>query len=171
MRKVIITLAAVVAGIAAFGSTAGPAAADVANPIVKYESGYGWSKASCQNFQSRGVFGQYGAQGWFIDGCTISLGCYTPRGCSVSTYTSHGGLRASSYVVTQNARLRRFTSGGAVYGWTDKSCSGLGGCTTQDHTVIGYLQRASIQCNGVLQAPSNRTGDMVNLCRITVYDL
>ena len=73
MRKTIITLAAVVAGVAAFGSTAGTAAADVANPIVKYESGPGWSKASCQNFQTRGVFGQYGAQGWFIDGCTVSL--------------------------------------------------------------------------------------------------
>ena len=94
MRKTMITLAAVVAGVAAFGTTAGPAAADVANPIVKHESGYGWAQASCQNFQSRGVFGQYGAQGWFIDGCTISLPCTTPRGCAVSTYTSIGGLRA-----------------------------------------------------------------------------
>lgn len=171
MRKTIITLAAVVASVAAFGSTAGTAAADVANPIVKYESGPGWSKASCQNFQTRGVFGQYGAQGYFIDGCTVSLGCYSPRGCSVNTYTGISGLRASPYVVTQNARLRRIDTTGGVYGWSDRSCAALGRCTTEDSTVIGYLQRASIQCNGVLQAPSNRTGDMVNLCRVTVYDL
>jgi hypothetical protein len=171
MRKTIITLAAVVAGVAAFGSTAGPAAADVANPIVKYESGYGWSKASCQNFQTRGVFGQYGAQGWFIDGCTVSLACYSPRGCGVSTETSISGLRSRGYRVTQNARLRRFTSSGAVYGWSDKSCAGIDRCSTQDGSTLAPYQRASIQCNGVLEAPYSLPDDMVNLCRITVYNL
>lgn len=171
MRKTIIALAAAVAGIAAFGSTAGPAAADVANPIVKYEYGSGWTKASCQNFQTRGVFGQYGANGWFIDGCTVSLPCYSPRGCSVSTTTSISGLRSRPYVVTQNAKLRKFTSSGVVYGWTDKSCAGVATCSTADSTIIGYLQRASIQCNGVLQAPYSLPDDMINSCRITVSGL
>jgi hypothetical protein len=171
MRKTIITLAAVVAGVAAFGTTAGPAAADVPNPHYTYHSGPGWTTASCQNWQSRGVFGQYGANGWFIDGCTVSLPCNAPRGCVVNTHTSIDGLRSSSYRVTQNARLRRITSSGQVYGWSDKSCADIGSCYTQDSSVLAAGQRASIQCNGVLEAPSNRTGDMINLCRITVTNL
>jgi hypothetical protein len=171
MRKTIATLAALAAGVAVFGVTAGTAAADVANPIVKYESGPGWSKATCQNFQTRGVYGQYGANGWFIDGCTVSLACYSPRGCGVSTSTSISGLRSRGYRVTQNARLRRFNSSGAVYGWSDKSCAGIDTCTTNDGSAIAPGQRASIQCNGVLEAPYSRPDDMVNGCRITVYNL
>ena len=73
--------------------------------------------------------------------------------------------------MTQNARLRRINTTGGVYGWSDKSCAGIAECTTQDSSIIGPGQRASIQCNGVLGSPSNRTGDMVNLCRVTVYNL
>jgi hypothetical protein len=49
----------------------------VSNPYIRdYPStnppGYG---RSCQNIQSRGVYGQYGAWGWYIDGCrTATIG-------------------------------------------------------------------------------------------------
>jgi hypothetical protein len=172
MRKTIATLAAVVAGVAAFGTTAGTASADVAKPIVKTFSTPGVSYgASCQNFQSFGVFGQYGAWGYFVDGCTVGpLSCPASRGCLAKMRTSIGLLRSRGDRVTQNARLRRFTSSGQVFGWSDKSCEGINRCVNEDVGFLAPGQMASVQCNGVYEGLRG-VDEAVNGCRLEIVFL
>jgi hypothetical protein len=58
MRRTIATLAAVVAGVAAFGGTAGPAAADVPNPNMSGGAGSGnWSFRSARRRQAQAYSG------------------------------------------------------------------------------------------------------------------
>jgi hypothetical protein len=178
MRKTIATLAAVVAGVAAFGSTADPAAADVPNPIYSssmplmsgaghpYPSGVTTWK-QCQTPQSRGVLGQYGAWGYYIDGCTVKEHCnrYNRNGCLVRSYTSINLATYRGDRVTQNARLRTFNSDGYVFGWSDRSCAGSNTCSTGDYRYLSAGQAASIQCNGVREAmPIDNSAS--NTCRI-----
>ena len=166
MRKTIATLAAVVAGVAAFGSTAGPAAADVPDPIytsyrpplmggagLPYPSGYATWK-QCQTPQSQGALGQYGAWGYYIDGCTVKETCsrFNSKGCLVRSYTNISLTTHRGDRVTQNARLRAFNSSDQVFGWSDKSCAGSNTCSTADYRYLSAGQAASIQCNGVRDA-------------------
>ena len=75
MRKSIATFSAL-AALALAGMTAGPAAAD--DPNVSYFQGGtlgGSNHTSCQTQFKSGVLGQYGASGYFLDGCTVTRGC------------------------------------------------------------------------------------------------
>ena len=178
-KKTITALVAAVAGMAAFGSTAGPAAADDTNVHISY-----WGAAigspslgkTCTTDYKRGVLGQYGASGYFIDGCTMKIQCPylatnlpgAPRtvvSCTAETRTYIETETKRGDGVTQNARLRRFTAAGAVYGWSDKNCSGIDQCETSDLQSLSPGEWASVQCNGVRAArisevlgtgPSNR---------------
>jgi hypothetical protein len=179
MRKTIATLAAVVAGAAAFGATAGPAAADVPNPILTsslppmsgagspYPSGITTWK-QCQTPQSAGVYGQYGASGYFIDGCTVKESCnrYNRNGCLVRSYTTInlGTFRGDG--VSQNARLRAFNSYDQLVGWSDRSCGRVSDtCSTADYRYLNAGESASIQCNGV-RAWTQIANSASNTCRI-----
>jgi hypothetical protein len=161
MRRILATLAVMAAGVAALGSTAGPASAD--DPNVTYSQGgtLGGSQTfSCQTKQKTGVLGQYGAWGYFIDGCTVSFKCpyvsgpgtVPTRYCDVSSNTFIQTGTARGDRVTMNARIRRIDPYGNVYGWSDKSCSGYDRCDTSDAAVIYPGQSASVQCNGVREA-------------------
>jgi hypothetical protein len=121
----------------------------------------------CQTPQSRGVFGQYGASGYFIDGCTVREYCnrYNANGCLVKSYTSISVATSRGDRVTQNARLRTFNSSGQIVGWTDRSCAGSNACGTWDYRYLSAGDSASIQCNGVRGAmPIDNTAS--NTCRI-----
>jgi surface antigen len=113
---------------------------------------------SCQTTYKPGVLGQYGASGYYIDGCTVKLDCpantglYPVKQCDVSSYTYIDTNTYRGDRVTMNARIRRFDRYGSVYGWSDKSCSDSNRCTTEDSSVIYPGQSASVQCNGVREA-------------------
>jgi hypothetical protein len=159
MRKTLATLAAVAAVAAAFGTAASPASADDPNVTWSRDGYAGFSSSlGCATQYKRGVNGQYGAWGFYIDGCTSKLTCpvntglFQVRYCDVSTYTfidtyTHRGDR-----VTMNARLRRFDTNGNVYAWSDKSCDALDTCSTEQTSYIYPGQSASVQCNGVREA-------------------
>jgi hypothetical protein len=165
-------VAALVVGALAMGTVAGPAAADVPNPI---RSSFGTPGVSagqvCQNVQSFGVKHQYGAWGYYVDGCTVGpLSCPATRGCLAKMHTSIGLLRHRGDRVTQNARIRRFTWDGQVFGWTDKSCAGINTCTNDDVEFLAPGQKASVQCNGVYEGLYG-VDEAVNSCRLEVVYL
>ena len=97
MRRILATLAVMAAGVAALGTTAGPASAD--DPNVTYLQGGtlgGSQTLSCQTKSKTGVLGQYGAWGYYIDGCTVTFKCpytlplpgtYPTRYCDMSSNT------------------------------------------------------------------------------------
>ena len=159
MRKTLATLAVLATGAVAFGSAASAASAD--DPNVTYSNGgtAGWSHTyGCATQYKFGGYGQYGAWGNFIDGCTVKLTCpyntglFQTKYCDVSGYSYidtsyHRGDR-----VTMNARIRRFDTGGSVYSWSDRSCSGADRCEVTDASVIYPGHSASVQCNGVRAA-------------------
>ena len=159
MRKTLATLAVLATGAAAFGTAASPAAAD--DPNVSYSHG-GTMAASrsfgCATQYKRGVLGQYGASGYFIDGCTVKLDCPANTGlgpvkhCDVSSYTYIDTNIDRGDRVSMNARLRRFDRYGSVYGWSDRSCWASNTCSTEDSSVIYPGQSASVQCNGVRES-------------------
>jgi hypothetical protein len=173
MRKTLATLAVLAAGAAAFGSTASPAAAD--DPNVTYSNGgtAGFSRLfGCATQYKTGVLGQYGAWGYYIDGCTVKLTCpYNPgffqtRYCDVSMRTFIETEVRRGDRVTMNARLRRFDSNGNVFGWSDKSCSGIDTCETEDTSWIYPGQSASVQCNGVREARPYDGNRAKDYCRV-----
>jgi hypothetical protein len=168
MRKLIATLAAAAALVGVLAVGVNPASADVANPIRTSFSTSSSFGEKCQNFQSYGVRYQYGAWGYFVDGCTVGpLTCPSPRGCSATMRTSIGLLRSRGDRVTQNARLRRFDAYGNVFGWSDKSCSGINTCTNEDAAFLAPGQKASVQCNGVYEGLKG-VDEAVNVCRLEI---
>ena len=111
---------------------------------------------------------QYGAWGYFVDGCTVGpLSCPSPRGCSATMRTSIGLLRSRGDRVTQNARLRRFDANGNVFGWSDKSCSGINTCINEDAAFLAPGQKASVQCNGVYEGIKG-VDEAINVCRLEI---
>jgi len=159
MRKTLATLAVIATGAVAFGSAAGPAAAD--DPNVSYSNGgtMGFSRSyGCVTNYKTGVLGQYGASGYYIDGCTVKLDCPANTGlipvkqCDVSNYSFIDTYYHRGDRVTMNARIRRFSTSGSVYSWSDRSCSGIDRCEVTDTSVIYPGQSASVQCNGVREA-------------------
>ena len=159
MRKTITILAAVVAGLGALGTAAGPAAADVSNATVTAIGTPGQTYGQkCQTPYGPGVLGQYGAWGYYIDGCTVKVYCHNANNwwigrCSARMTTTISTWNWTGDRVTMNARLRELQpSGGNNYtvsGWSDKSCSGYNWCTTTDVREISVVNGASVQCNGV----------------------
>ena len=159
MRKTLAALAVLATGAVAFGSAASPASAD--DPNVTYSNGGtpGFSHTyGCATQYKFGGYGQYGAWGNFIDGCTVKLTCPANTGlmpvqrCDVSGYSFIENYYYRGERVTMNARIRRFEAGGHLYSWSDKSCAGYDRCEVNDSSVIAPGQSASVQCNGVRSA-------------------
>src|SRR3954452_11666623 len=164
MRRTLATLAVRRAAAAALGPTAGPASAD--DPNVTYSSGGtpGFSHTyGCATQYKLGSFGQYGALGSFLDGCTVKLTCPANTGlidvqrCDVSGYSFIDNYYYRGERVTMNARIRRFEGGGHLYGWSDGSCDGKDRCEVNDSSVIAPGQSASVQCNGVRAATAGNS--------------
>jgi len=158
VRKTLITLATAVVAALSLGAASSASADD---PNVTYSSGGtpGFSYTyGCATQYKSGVFGQYGAWGSFIDGCTVKLSCPVNTGlmavqrCDVSGYSFIETYYYRGERVTMNARIRRFEAGGRVYGWSDRSCDLPNRCEVNDSSVIAPGQSASVQCNGVRAA-------------------
>ena len=89
----------------------------------------GFSRSyDCATQYKFGGFGQYGAWGNFIDGCTVKLTCPVNTGlmdvqrCDVGANSFIDNYYYRGERLTMNARTRRFETGGHVYGWRDGSC-------------------------------------------------
>lgn len=171
MRKAFTTLAVMAASVAALGATAGPASADDPH-VTRLQGGTdGFSHTiSCATQYKFGGFGQYGAWGNFIDGCTVRLSCPVNTGlmevqrCDLSGYSFIDNNYHRGERVTMNARTRRFERGGHLYWRRDGSCDSLDHCVVNDSSVIAPGQSASVQCNGVRAATAgNRARDYCNI--------
>ena len=163
--RTLTTLAVMSAGAAALGVTAAPASADDPN-VAHFNGGYaGFNRTySCATQYKFGAFGQYGAWGNFIDGCTVTLTCplntgfNDVQGCDVSGNSFIDNYYYRGERVTMNARTRRFERGGHLYAWKDGSCDALDHCEVNDSgSVIAAGQSASVQCNGVRSATAGNS--------------
>jgi hypothetical protein len=162
MRKTLTTLLAVVASVAAFGSLTGVAAADGS---FFYTSGYSYSTppdangvgylsmgVGCETYPAVGNLGQYGAWGYFVDGCTRKVTCpQLKRNCQITGWSTIKVKIPHGEQVTMNSRIRSFNTAGAVTRWWDASCIGYADTCRVDHAPITIApgESASVQCNGV----------------------
>jgi hypothetical protein len=153
MRKTITSLLA----LGALAAGAQPAVAD--DPAATTSTwNYGTGVMStCQTENKAGVAGQYGAWGWYIDGCTVRLAC--PAHLRVCAARSESRIVSEPYRgqrVTLNSRMRVFSSSGGLIWYRDVSCDSTNWCRTEDLVHIQGGQAASVQCNGVRQGGHNR---------------
>ena len=160
-RGVVRSMLAVLLVLFALAVTAQPAAADDPGATYfphDYDSVPNADIVTCYTPFRTGVLYQYGAWGYFVDGCTVKAWCpnYATR-CRatgfgvISTYYDRG------HRVTLNSRVRGFASNGAVLGWEDRSCAGYKYCEVYPGIVRYILpgQAASEQCNGVRENAPN----------------
>jgi len=157
MRKIIVGLVALVALAAAQPAAAAPVGDDPAATFTPWDYGSG-KMLTCVAPHKVGVYGQYGASGHYIAGCTVQLPCPTTvRGCTVASESRINNELYRGSGVTMNSRIRSLRPSGAVYGWRDRSCAGTDWCLIEDATTIAPGESASVQCNGVRKAGHNRT--------------
>jgi hypothetical protein len=162
MRKIAVLLFTV----SALAAAAQPAAADV--PATYTYSTQGSVRTyTCVTPYTGGVFGQFGAWGDYIDGCTVRLYCpSTSYTCTASEETSIATKAYRGERVTQNARLRVFNSSGTLVWWRDRSCADIDFCVNRDAVRIWGGESASVQCNGVRQHTANNTAN--NWCAVSM---
>jgi len=151
MRKLIPALIAAAALVAA-----APAAADNASATVSHDG----NTVTCTTPDSPGVEGQYGADGYFVDGCTAAATCQAST-CDVRTASEFVAM--TSVHVTMNSRLR------TKAGHSDNTCQGTGRCTIADGAAIERGESASVQCNGVYKSEDRLLSHVS--CAITVTPL
>jgi hypothetical protein len=169
VRKILTILAALVA------VTALPAVAlaDVPNPTYTSAHSPGMDLGqTCSTGWQTGVFGQYGAQGAYVDGCTARITCPSyARWCNVY---GTGTIGESGYVYdSMNARLRMFDSRGSLIGFKDTTCTDYRGCTTNNPRLAGTLGPGGIgtvQCNGVRRYTSLPWGSAIDTCRVELFE-
>lgn len=161
-----VLAAALVAGIAMLG-TSGTALADDPKPTYQVVN-YGPVKDfKCITDRAAGPFGQYGAWGDFVDGCTVRLNCpTTSKSCSAYLQTSISVYPGGR--VTQNARMRMInTADNSVLRFRDWSCAGNSTCSNSGKMTIPGGQAASVQCNGV-RAHTTAPNRASNSCLISM---
>ena len=168
MRKILTILAAVVA-VAAVPSVA---SADVSNPTYTPDHSSGMDAGqTCSTPWQNGSFGAYGAQGFYIDGCTARINCPSyARSCNV--YGTGTISEWNNTYDSMNARLRMFDSRGSLLGFKDISCGPqYKGCTTQRLSgTLGPNGTATVQCNGVRRTTDpNNVGWAKDTCRVEVF--
>jgi hypothetical protein len=170
VRKILTILAAIVA----VAAVPGVASADVPHPSIDNTPPPGQDYGqTCSTGWQLGVFGQYGAQGFFVDGCTATVRCpsYARFGCGVH---GTGTIADKNYAYdAMNARLRMYDSRGSLLGFKDTSCPAPGGwgytgCTTPrlDGT-LGANGIGTLQCNGVRQ--TSTYGLAQDTCRVYLF--
>lgn len=160
MKKMFTAALSTIATVMMLAFGAAPAAADDAGATPWHYYGQNTETIGCTTPYRTGVLGQYGAWGYFVDGCTARGYCPTwARTCRVTVsawFNTYSGL---GHQVTQNSRLRRLAANGAVLGWQDASCIGTDYCGPA--SLINYIPpglSASAQCNGVrANAPNSAT--------------
>jgi len=150
MRTIFITALAVLAALAV---SAQPATADDPDAIPSQRNWDDAESRECVTPWRTGVLGQYGAQGFFIDGCTVRVWC-PPTGVRWCEVTGGGFIQTQVYAghrLTLNSRVRRFSSNGSVIDWQDRTCGGSPDICVAPAIVTTLLpgESASEQCNGV----------------------
>ena len=154
MRKLLTILALSLTG---FGAAAGTAAADDPGAISFQSSAYGmpgyvnygWG---CRTPYRTGVWAQYGAWGYYVDGCTSpKVYCSSARPCEVKQPSSIRMQYATGVPVTMNSRIRVFDQYGRLAWHWDQSCSGTNSCRIGDsiQRTIPAGYSINTQCNGV----------------------
>ena len=137
--------------LAALGTAAPSAMAD--NPAAtEHQSWDGWNTHKfCVTPYAFGSYGQYGAWGYYTDGCTTRVWCpNSARACAVSSQSYINLERAGSGTpVTLNSRIRAFSRSGILYWYRDVSCSCASICVARYSVYIRGGESASVQCNGV----------------------
>jgi hypothetical protein len=164
VRKILTILAAVVA----VAAVPGVASADVSNPTYTSEYSSGMDAGqTCSTPWQTGSYGAYGAQGFYIDGCTARINCPSyARSCNVYGTGTIGEWNYSTD--SMNARLRMFDSRGSLLGFKDTSCVGYRGCTTPRLSgTLGPNGTATVQCNGVRR--TDTVGYAKDTCRVEVF--
>jgi hypothetical protein len=162
MRTILITALSVLSVLSVLTVSAQPAAADDPD-AVPY--GQAWDDArisGCETPYRTGVLGQYGAQGYFIDGCTASTRCPVAgagglvKFCIATGYSRIQTQNFAGHYVTMNSRVRRFSLNAALIDWHDASCGPERDlCSTSIDTILLPGQLASTQCNGVRENAYN----------------
>jgi hypothetical protein len=159
MRSSIIIALVVLSALAgAQPAAAVPAGDDPAATLTPTERTGNGAFRSCIAAYKPGVFGQYGAKGYYIAGCTVRLTCPSTRtGCTVMAESRINTERSRGDRVTLNSRTRIFRRGLGV-GWGDSSCAGTNWCMTEDTYKVNIRggDSASVQCNGVRESAPNR---------------
>jgi hypothetical protein len=147
VRTILITLASA----AVLAATAQPALADDPGAVPWTHFGTNNEVRTCALPEPRtGVEGQFGALGYFVDGCTTKAYCPSyARWCRVTSTGNHAVSNTNGTYVTLNSRLRRFNSNGTVRGWQDGNCGSWNSCGVELRGAVLGGQAASTQCNGV----------------------
>lgn len=164
------TLAATLVAFAAFlmvAVTARPAAADDPTAAHWRYDGVNRELIGCNTQYRTGVLGQYGAAGYYQDGCTARAWCpnYT-RVCKVTGDAWIGTYSTLNHWVTLNSRVRTFNTNGGLIGWQDTSCASHNYCASTPLTAwLRPGESASEQCNGV-RAPAPNSASV--RCHILV---
>lgn len=133
-------------------------------------NGGGRSRPRRRGGDGRSGGGQYGADGFFIDGCT-SPRVYCPWGrvCVVNTTNYIDTRPHYGHWVTQNARVRVFNSSGHVRWYHDRSCASTNTCWNHDSYAYIYGgESATSQCNGVRDRRLIMSTLSRNLCQVKV---
>jgi hypothetical protein len=159
MRRSIITLVVLSALAAAQPAAAAAPGDDPAATLTPTQALDNGLTKSCVTAHKPGVFGQYGARGYYIAGCTVRLACPSSRrGCTILAESRINTEQARGHWVTLNSRTRIFRRSGAVRGFGDRSCAGVDSCSIEDTYKLNISggESASVQCNGVRRAALNR---------------
>lgn len=134
---------------AALAAAAQPAAAD--SPYARF---YGSTDSTqitrwCETPWLGGVWGAYGAWGYYVDGCTAQVQCPWSR---CRTMQATGQLRAAYGVrTTCNMAVRVFTRDGYLRSRLDLSRSGTGECWASALSPdTSYGEWVTVQSNGVI---------------------
>lgn len=128
----------------------------------------GTTMGHCTTDLASGVLGQGGANGFFVNGCTVKLFC--PPSATVCKASADSRINLEFYndqKVTMNSRLRVFSGSNVEYWHRDTSCANTNWCEVEDVVMIRGGEGASVQCNGVRENGStpNRAKDT---CQLTL---
>jgi len=153
MRKILASLLA----LGALAVAAQPASADDPAAVTTTSWSASGVTSTCQTPDQVGVYGQYGAWGYYVDGCTVRLACPSYlRVCSANANSRIVSGPDRGQRVTLNSRLRAFSASGTLFWYRDMSCASTASCGTVDLVYIRGGESASVQCNGVREGGHNR---------------
>ena len=131
---------------------------DVVVPTERTVSTSSGMARDCKTPDQVGIAGRYGARGYFISGCKVTLLCPTwvTLGCGANSYAHIRTTNLEAiHRVSLNSRLREIDANGNVLDARDKSCGSYRDCHVYQSTYIRPGQSASTECNGVREYGRN----------------
>ena len=167
-RGTLMAVLAALATVVALTVTTQPASADDPLAVTQQRFYANAQLVNCFTPVREGVLYEWGAWGYYIDGCTAPATC--PTSVYYCTVVGESNIRTWNQLghrVTLNAKLRKFAFSGAIT-WQDTTCSGINSCTPSPYlsTWIYGGESASIQCNGVRQYVPGVPNSAVVSCHV-----